>query len=94
MQLTRFGHHLALVVEEGQLIRFGHHHNLGGGPAVVETLTIDVDNWGGFTSFPHKTVTTIVANCGGVTLYLCKTVTMWVLSLYTCVKQLLCYHCG
>ena len=53
------------------VVRFRHHR----GPAVFKTLTTDVDNWDGVTSFPCKTVTTIVVNCGGVTLYACKTVT-------------------
>ena len=61
-----------ITVPGGELICFRHHHVLGGGPAEFETLTTNVDNWGGVTSFPCKTVTTIVDNCGGVTSYACN----------------------
>ena len=46
---------------------------LGGGQVNFETLTINVDNCGGVTSYPCKTVTISVDKRRGVPSYLCKT---------------------
>ena len=51
-------------------------NTLGGGHAIFETLTINVDNCGGVTSYPCKTLKINVDNYGGVTLYPCKTLTI------------------
>ena len=50
-------------------------NTLGGGPAVLETLTTDVGNWGGLTTYPCKALTTIEGNWGGVTSNPCKALT-------------------
>ena len=42
-------------------------NTLGGGHAIFETLTINVDDCGGLTSYLCKTLTINVDNCGGVT---------------------------
>ena len=42
-------------------------NTLGGGVAVVETLTTDVGNCGGVTSYPYQTLSTDVGKRGGLT---------------------------
>ena len=49
---------------------------LGGGQVNFETLTINVDNCGGVTSYPCKTVTINVDKRGGVPSNLGKTLTI------------------
>ena len=51
-------------------------NTLGGGQVNFETLTINVDNCGGVTSYPCKTVTINVDKRGGVPSYLRKTLTI------------------
>ncbi|CAL4061232.1 unnamed protein product [Meganyctiphanes norvegica] len=50
-------------------------NTLGGGPAVIETLTTIEGNCGGVTPYPCKTLTTIVGNWGGVQFWDSKTLT-------------------
>ncbi|CAL4104166.1 unnamed protein product [Meganyctiphanes norvegica] len=50
-------------------------NTLGGGPAVIETLTTIEGNCGGVTSYPCKTLTIIVDNWGGVQFWDSKTLT-------------------